>query len=419
MTEHTSTNEGPPRMARYVDQTTPENQAETFRNQDEVWPVRAIRCGETVRPLPQHACQLDDLSFEASDTRLSVADGMARHRTAGLLVLKRGEIALDRYGLGKTPQSRWTSFSTAKSMTATPVGPALHDGAIASLDDRPLRALPAAVRPARPTRASPSAMCFGCAPASPGARIPTPTAAPRCIAWAALRCAPSPAASSSWMWCKLPSAHPQGAVFNYNTGESCVLGALVAAAVGRPLADYFGERIWGPAGMEADAHWQLGPRAAWKIGGLGVSARLRDVGRLGQFVLEDGGRPARGQRVLPPGWRDLAGQPDCAATGFGRLEARRPRRLRLPVVGHAARARHPQRRLRGARRLRPGDLHQPARAGGRRHPQRLKAPARRRRGAGGHGRRCCAAVAPAGGPAQRRAEKPLAARFLRHSLMPR
>ena len=59
MTEHTSTNEGPPRVARYVDETTPENQAETFRNQDQVWPVRAIRRGDAVRPLPPHARPLD------------------------------------------------------------------------------------------------------------------------------------------------------------------------------------------------------------------------------------------------------------------------------------------------------------------------------------------------------------------------
>jgi CubicO group peptidase (beta-lactamase class C family) len=37
--------------------------------------------------------------------------------------------------------------------------------------------------------------------------------------------------------CTLPRAQPQGVVFNYSTGESCLLGALVAAATGRPLAD--------------------------------------------------------------------------------------------------------------------------------------------------------------------------------------
>ena len=43
-----------------------------------------------------------------------------------------------------------------------------------------------------------------------------------------------------------------------------------------------------------------------------------DFGRFGQLVLEDG-EAFSGRRVLPPGWRDLAGQPDSAPTGFGRL----------------------------------------------------------------------------------------------------
>jgi CubicO group peptidase (beta-lactamase class C family) len=63
---------------------------------------------------------------------------------------------------------------------------------------------------------------------------------------------------------------------------------VVAAATGRPLADYFAQTIWGPAGMEADGHWQLESEGALELGGLGVSARLGDVGRFGQLVLEDG-----------------------------------------------------------------------------------------------------------------------------------
>ncbi len=113
-------------------------------------------------------------------------------------------------------------------------------------------------------------------------------------------------------------AHPQGAVFNYSTGESCLLAAVVAAATGRPLADYFSQTIWRPAGMEADAHWQLESEGGLELGGLGVSARLRDIGRFGQLVLDDG-EAFNGRRVLPPGWRDRAGQPDSPATAFGRL----------------------------------------------------------------------------------------------------
>jgi hypothetical protein len=41
------------------------NQAPTFRNQNQVWPVRVIRRGDAVRPLPPHARSLADLTFES------------------------------------------------------------------------------------------------------------------------------------------------------------------------------------------------------------------------------------------------------------------------------------------------------------------------------------------------------------------
>jgi len=108
--------------------------------------------------------------------------------------------------------------------------------------------------------------------------------------------------------CKLPSAQPQGVVFNYSNGESCLIGALVVAATGRPLADYCAEKIWRPAGMEADGYWQLESDDGLELGGLGVSARLRDFGPLRPAYV-GGWRSVSGRRVLPPGWRDLADSP--------------------------------------------------------------------------------------------------------------
>ena len=122
--------------------TTPENQAATSRDQDRVWPVRFIRRGDAVRPLAPHARLLADLAFEVGDVCLSLSDYMARHHTAGLLILKDGEIALERYGTSSGPERCWQSYSTAKSITSTLVGAALHDGAIGSLDDRRDRYLP-------------------------------------------------------------------------------------------------------------------------------------------------------------------------------------------------------------------------------------------------------------------------------------
>ena len=116
----------------------------------------------------------------------------------------------------------------------------------------------------------------------------------------------------------LPRAQPQGTFFNYSTVESSVLGAVVAAATERTLADYCAEKIWRPAGMEANAYWMLDADGGQEAGGFGVSACLRDLGRFGLLALEDGATFS-GRQILPSGWRDLIAQPDSAPTGFGRL----------------------------------------------------------------------------------------------------
>jgi CubicO group peptidase (beta-lactamase class C family) len=283
----------------------------TFSN----WPHRVIQRGDPVRPLPPYACSLADLTVEVGDRSLSVSDCMTGCRTAGVLILKGGEIALERYGMESGPGRRREGYSTTKSIVATLVGAALHDGAIGSLDDRCDLYLPRLLGSAYEgvTVRNVLRMCSGVAWREKN------DSDGRSEVYRLFRAIWSRRAGAFLdLLCKLPRARPQGVVFNYSTGESRLLGAMVAAATGRPLADYFAETIWGPAGMEADGHWQLESEGGLELGGLGVSARLRDVGRFGLLVLEDG-EAFSGRRVLPPGWRDLSGQPDSAPTGFGRL----------------------------------------------------------------------------------------------------
>ncbi len=303
-------------LAPYVNNTTPENQAATLRNQDKVWPVRVIRRGGAVRPLPLHARSLDDLTFTSGEVRLGPHDFMARHRTAGLLVLKGGEIALERYGMGNDPESRWTSFSTAKSITSTLVGAALHDGAIAGLDDPCGLYLPRLVGSAyeEVTIRNVLRMSSGVAWREDNDADGRSDVYRLGKAMVARR-----PGSVLDLMCSLPRAHPPGVVFNYSTGETCLLAAVVVAATRRPLADYAAEWIWGPGGMEADGYWQLESEEGLELGGLGVGLRLRDAARFGQLVLEEG-LAFSGRRVLPLGWRDLAGRPDSPATAFGRLK---------------------------------------------------------------------------------------------------
>lgn len=309
----------PEQAAPNILKTTPENQAATLRNQDQIGPHRVIRRGGAVRALPPHGRPLTDQAYAAGDVMVGLDDFMARRRTAGFLILKNGQIALERYGMGNGPDSRWTSFSTAKSMTATLIGAALHDGAIGSLDDACELYLPQ-LRCCAYEGVSLRNLLRMASGVAWDERVNFDGGDARRLSQAVVSRRPGAILD---LLRTLPRAAPQGSVFNYSTGESFLLGAVVRAATGRPLADYFAETVWGPAGMEADALWQLDSEDGQELGGMGVSACLRDVGRFGLLVLEDGDAWG-GRRVLPKGWRDRAGQPDCPATAFGRLMAGSP-----------------------------------------------------------------------------------------------
>ncbi|MBS0644922.1 MAG: serine hydrolase [Proteobacteria bacterium] len=166
-----------------------------------------------------------------------------------------------------------------------------------------------------PMRASRSATSSGCAPAWPGATRTTHERTPAACnkPWRASGRAPS------WNFCapcrarsrKAPSSitRPSRAACSARWSPLPQARRWPRIAPGRSG----GRPAWRPT---ATGRWR--PRTGLELGGAGVSARLRDLGRFGQFVLEDG-EAFNGRRVLPPGWRDLAGQPDSPPTAFGRL----------------------------------------------------------------------------------------------------
>ena len=66
---------------------------------------------------------------------LSVDQYFDRQKVTGLLILKDGKILLERYQYDRGQESRFLSYSMAKSITALLVGAALDKGLIKSLDD--------------------------------------------------------------------------------------------------------------------------------------------------------------------------------------------------------------------------------------------------------------------------------------------
>ena len=296
--------------------TTPENQAATFRNVDRIgYATRPIRRGSAgASPMPASSRSLAQLQYIHNGSARRIEDFVANNRIAGLLVLKNGAVAYEQYAMGNTPRSRWTSFSVAKSLTSTLLGAAVNDGSITSLDDPVTRYVPALRGSAYQDNTIRQLlyMCSGvrwveeydASGNSDIVRLSQALASGR------------PGAMMELMRTRERAA-PPGSVFNYSTGESYVLGAVVAGATGSNLCDYLSRKIWVPFGMETDGYWVLDAPDGLEMGGNNFSATLRDYARIGQFFMTDG-QPGMG-RVLPMGWRNEAGRPG-PVTGYGKLD---------------------------------------------------------------------------------------------------
>jgi CubicO group peptidase (beta-lactamase class C family) len=104
-----------------------------------------------------------------------------------------------------------------------------------------------------------------------------------------------------------PRVAAPGSVWNYSTGETHVVGALVRAATGIWCADYLSQRIWSKLGMQSDATWWLEAPGGLEVAGSGISATLRDYARFGLFMANGGATGT--EQVLPEGWITEATHP--------------------------------------------------------------------------------------------------------------
>jgi CubicO group peptidase (beta-lactamase class C family) len=232
---------------------------------------------------------------------------MQGQRSAALMVLHNGQVRLERYGLDFDSEGRWTSFSVAKSLTSTLVGMAVRDGHIKSMDDKVSDYI---------------AEMKGSAYDDVSIRqLLTMTSG---VAWNENYDDPKSDVAQfnnhkpkdgedavvSYLR-KLPRAVPAGTRWLYSTGETNLVGVLVARATKKTLSDYLSEKIWRPAGMAQQATWILS-KTGQEISGCCLQAATQDFARFGQFILN--GAQINGQPTLPEGWLSEA---TTSRTGIG------------------------------------------------------------------------------------------------------
>lgn len=245
-----------------------------------------IKAGDKVREL-----EIGD----ALDLAIDVDAYMASQNSAAVIVIHKGKIRLEKYGLHQDVNSKWTSFSVAKSMTSTLVGAAIKDGYIKSLSDKVSDYVDGLKGSAYDDVSIEQLLTM-----TSGVQWNEDYADPNSDVAMFRNVTPDPGETAIVAYLKkLPRAHQPGTVFNYSTGETNLVGILVEAATGISLADYLSQKVWQPFGMQQDASWVVSSTGE-PISGCCVQAAPRDYARMGLFMLE-GGMTIEGQAV-PEDW---------------------------------------------------------------------------------------------------------------------
>lgn len=289
-------------LMRFFDGTMRPDELVATMSADQGWfPARILRRGEFVRPLQYARTGLPPLQIQSHGRSFDLTDYLSVNRVAGLLVMKDGEVVEESYGLGAGPDTRWNSCSLAKSVAATLVGMALAEGAIESLDDPVTRYMPLGGVYEKVSVRQLLRLCSG---VQWREDYTDPTSDRRRLL--EIQCRWEAGGIVRHM-AALPARTPAGQSWVYNTGESYLIGLLMQNATGQSLADYCSDRLWSRLGMEAEGSWWSESPNGMTIAGSGMHATLRDYGRFGQFVLDEG--RIDGATLLPNRWNAEAGAP--------------------------------------------------------------------------------------------------------------
>ena len=283
---------------------------QAFGNVQTLSDTRTVVASETPHPLVPKLKDWSDFEYEVNGEAFSLDDYFKRPAARGLIVLQGDEILLERYGAGNTPETRWITFSVTKSVTSLLIGAAIHDGFIGSVDELVTDYIP---------RLKGSAY--------DGVRIRDILHMASGVAWNEDYADPesdvAQAGAANGIELTqylntLPREAQPGTRFNYNTGETNLVGELLRAAIGNNASRYLQNKIWQPFGMEHDAYWLLSSAGGVETGGCCINATLRDYARIGRFVLADGVLPS-GERVVPTNWIRDSATPSRGSENYGYL----------------------------------------------------------------------------------------------------
>ena len=256
----------------------------------------------------------------------SVDDYLSDTNATGLIILKNGQVVLERYQYDRRPEMRFRSFSMAKTVIALLIGIAHQKGLIASLDDPVFKYWPEIARSAYGQTSIKNMLRM-----SSGVTFQELyTFAPGDDNWEWGRVlydranASQPNKIVEYLNSKTERAYAEGAKFSYASIITEVLGRVLIRATGRSIALLTQDWLWQPMGAQDDAFWLVSTTDSAEGAAGSFNATLRDYARLGNLLANDGKQG--GIEIIPTHYlleatdasqQPLAFQPKVATPYFG------------------------------------------------------------------------------------------------------
>ncbi len=208
-----------------------------------------------------------------------------------MVTVKDGVIIDEYYEDGYNEDSLFQVHSASKSFTSALIGIALEEGYIDSIDDPISKYLPqvfdqADTRKQQITLRHLLTQTSGLAWYEWGSGYSN---------WGEFRSA------DNWVDYILNQdlLYEPGTVFNYSTGNTHLLSAVLQAATGMTQEEYCRSRLFDPMGISQEAYWGTDPQGI-ADGGNGLVISARDAAKFGQLFLDGG--VWNGEQLVPADW---------------------------------------------------------------------------------------------------------------------
>ncbi|MBX3585686.1 MAG: serine hydrolase [Ramlibacter sp.] len=233
---------------------------------------------------------LDSLAFENhKGERTTLADWQRNTYTDALLVMHQGKVVYERYHAGMTPASTHMLASMSKSLTGLLATELIQQGLINP------EATVSSYLPELKNSAWADATVQQTLDMTTGVQYSENFADPKAGVFQYLMAAglvPAPAAYAGprTMTDYLPTVRKQGehgAAFEYKSVDTEVIGWLIQRVTGQRYSELLSQRLWTPLGMQEDGYVWVDPQGG-QTTSVGVSATLRDLGRLGEMLRQQG-----------------------------------------------------------------------------------------------------------------------------------